>query len=110
MEGGTTFHFVTGGIHAALALATSAAGGEDIRLSGGVATIRQFLQAGLVDRLHLAISPVLLGSGEHLLIGLDLPSHGLEVTEHVPTDRATNVVLSRRGGITSVSTGSGQGH
>jgi dihydrofolate reductase len=97
MEGGTTFTFVTGGIHEALALATAAARGKDIRLSGGVATIRQFLQAGLVDRLHLAISPALLGSGEHLLAGLDLPSLGLEVAEHVPTELATHVVLSRRG-------------
>jgi dihydrofolate reductase len=98
MEGGTTFTFVTGGIQEALALATAAAGGKDIRLSGGVATIRQYLQAGLVDRLHLAISPVLLGSGEHLLAGLDPQSHGLVVTEHVSTEQATHVVLSRRGG------------
>jgi dihydrofolate reductase len=91
---------VTDGLHAALARATAAAGGKDIRLSGGVATIRQFLSAGLVDRLHLAISPVLLGSGEHLLAGLDLPSHGLQLTEHVPSGQATHVVLSRSAGQT----------
>jgi dihydrofolate reductase len=98
MEGGTTFTFVTGGIHEALALATAAAGGKDIRLSGGVATVRQFLQAGLVDRLHLAISPVLLGSGEHLLGGIDLPSLRYEVTGHVPSDLATHLVVTRPGG------------
>jgi dihydrofolate reductase len=80
-----------------LSLATAAAGGKDIRLSGGVATIRQFLQSGLVDRLHLAVSPVLLGSGEHLLAGLDLPKLGYQVTEHVPSELATHVVLSRKG-------------
>jgi dihydrofolate reductase len=96
MEGGTTFHFVTEGIHVALERALAAAGGKDVRIGGGAATIRQFLQAGLVDRMHFAISPVLLGSDEHLLEGLDLPSLGFEVTEHVPTDQATHVVLTRR--------------
>src|SRR5262245_55105658 len=70
MEGGTTFHFVTGGIHEALERAREAAGDEDIRIGGGAATIRQFLREGLIDEMHLAISPVLLGSGEHLLAGL----------------------------------------
>jgi dihydrofolate reductase len=97
MEGGTTFHFVTAGIHAARERATEAAGGKDVRLGGGVATVREYLVAGLVDELHLAISPVLLGSGEHLFAGLHAPSLGLEVTEHVPGDRATHVVLARRG-------------
>ena len=76
MEGGTVFHFVTEGIHAALERARAAAGRQDIRLLGGVATIRQYLQARLVDEMHLAVSPILLGSGEHLLAGLDLPALG----------------------------------
>ena len=67
MEGGTTFHFVTDGIHAALERARAAAGGKDVRVGGGVATVRQYLRAGLVDEIHLAIAPVLLGSGEALL-------------------------------------------
>ena len=96
MEGGTTFHFVTDGIHAALARATEAAGGKDVRLGGGVATIRQYLTAGLVDAMHLAISPVLLGRGEHLLAGIDAVGLGFECTEHVSTSQATHVVLTRR--------------
>ena len=95
MEGGTTFHFVTDGIQAALARAKEAAGGKDVRLGGGVATIRQYLAAGLIDELHLAISPVLLGRGEHLLAGIDLVRLGYRCTEHVATERATHVVLAR---------------
>ncbi|HVZ76877.1 MAG TPA: dihydrofolate reductase family protein [Gemmatimonadaceae bacterium] len=95
MEGGTTFHFVTDGIHAALERAREAAGTKDIRLGGGVSTIRQYLQAGLVDDMHLAISPVLLGSGEHLLHGIDLPALGYSVREHVSTPLATHVIISR---------------
>jgi dihydrofolate reductase len=95
MKGGTTFHFVTDGIEAALARARAAAGGKDVRLGGGVATVRQYLQAGLVDEMHLAISPVLLGTGEALLAGIDLPALGFKCTEHVPTQAATHVVLSR---------------
>jgi dihydrofolate reductase len=95
MEGGTTFHFVTDGIHAALKRATDAAEDRDIRLGGGVATIRQYLQEGLVDEMHVAISPVLLGAGEHLLSGINLPKLGYERTEHVPTSNATHVVLQR---------------
>jgi dihydrofolate reductase len=79
MDGGTTFHFVTDGIHAALQRATDAANGQDVRLGGGVATIRQYLQAGLVDEMHVAISPILLGSGEHLLVGIDTLVLGLPV-------------------------------
>jgi dihydrofolate reductase len=97
MEGGTTFHFVTDGIHAALQRAMEAAAGRDVRLGGGVGTIRQYLQAGLVDEMHLAISPTLLGSGEHLLAGLDMPALGYRCVEHVPTARATHVVLTRGG-------------
>ena len=96
MNGGTVFHFVTDGIHAALARAKEAAGGRDIRVGGGAATIRQYLTAGLIDEMHLAISPTLLGSGEHLLTGLDLPKLGYRCTEHIPTPNATHVVISRR--------------
>jgi len=97
MDGGTVFHFVTDGIHAALARATEAAHGQDIRLGGGVATIRQYLQAGLIDEMRLAISPVLLGSGEHLLGGIDAAKLGYQCTEHVGTANATHIVLTRRG-------------
>jgi dihydrofolate reductase len=96
MEGGTTFHFVTDGIHAALARAREAAGGKDVRLGGGVSVIRQYLQAGLVDEVHLALAPVLLGSGEALLAGIDLPGLGFERTRHVATPNALHVVLTRR--------------
>jgi dihydrofolate reductase len=96
MEGGTTFHFVTEGIHAALERARAAANGNDIRIGGGASVIRQYLSAGLIDEMHLAIAPVLLGSGEHLLHGIDAPALGYEVTEHVPMAAATHVVLTRR--------------
>jgi dihydrofolate reductase len=96
MNGGTTFHFVTDGIHAALERASEAAAGKDVRLGGGVATIRQYLRAGLIDEMHLAISPTLLGCGEHLLAALDAPKLGYQCTEHVPTASATHVVLAKR--------------
>jgi dihydrofolate reductase len=96
MKGGTTFHFVTDGIHAALQHARAAAGARDIRVGGGVATIRQYLQAGLIDDMHLAISPVLLGSGEHLFAGLDLPKLGYRRSEHTPTPGATHIVLMKQ--------------
>jgi dihydrofolate reductase len=95
MEGGTTFHFVSDGIDVALARARAAAAGKDVRIGGGVATIRQYLSAGWIDELHLVITPVLLGRGEHLFAGLDLPALGYRRVEHVPTPRATHVVLSR---------------
>lgn len=95
MEGGTTFHFVTDGIHAALKRAKEAAQGKDVRLGGGAATVRQYLSAGLIDELHLAISPVLLGSGEHLLGGIDLVSLGYRCTEHVGSELASHVVLTK---------------
>ncbi len=95
MEGGTTFYFVTDGIQAALARAKEAAQGKDIRLGGGAATIRQYLSAGLIDEIHLAIAPVLLGRGEPLLAGIDLVSLGYRCTEHVSTELATHVVLTK---------------
>ena len=95
MKGGTTFHFVTEGIHAALQRASDAANGRDVRLGGGVATIRQYLEARLIDELHVAISPVLLGSGEQLLANIDTPALGYRCTEHVATPNATHFVLSK---------------
>jgi dihydrofolate reductase len=95
MAGGTTFHFVTDGIHTALARAKDAAGTRDVRIGGGPATIRQYLKAGLVDTLHLAISPVLLGSGESLLADLDLVQLGYRCSEHVSSAAATHVVLTK---------------
>lgn len=95
MKGGTVFHFVTGGIHVALDQARAAAGGRDVRLGGGVATIRQYLRAGLVDRMHLALSPILLGSGEHLLTGIDLPALGYRCTERAASEKATHFVLTK---------------
>ena len=98
MEGGTTFHFVTDGIQAALTRAIEAASGKDVRLGGGVATIRAYLTAGLIDEIHLAISPVLLGRGEPLLAGVDAVRLGYACTDHVPTKGATHVVLTKRKG------------
>ncbi|WP_342362640.1 dihydrofolate reductase family protein [Terrarubrum flagellatum] len=95
MEGGTTFHFVTSGIHAALERAREAAEGKDVRVGGGASTIRQYLEAGLIDEMHLAISPILLGSGEPLLAGLDLVKLGYAVSEKVATEAATHVVIIR---------------
>ncbi len=95
MEGGTTFHFVTDGIHAALKRAFEAANGKDVRLGGGAATIQQYLEAGLIDEMHLAVSPILLGSGESLLAGIDMPKLGYQCSEHVPATQATHVVLTR---------------
>ncbi len=97
MEGGTVFHFVADGIHAALARAIEAANGRDVRLGGGVATIRQYLEAGLIDEMHLAITPVLLGSGERLWDGIDAAKLAYQCTEHVASANAMHVVLTRRG-------------
>ena len=95
MAGGTTFYFVTGGIHEALERARASAQGKDVRLGGGVATIREYLTAGLEDRMHLAISPVMLGAGENLFTGIDLPSLGFRVTRQVATAHAMHVVLQK---------------
>ncbi len=95
MEGGTTFHFVTGGIDEALSRAREAAGARDVRLGGGVETVRQYLRARLVDEMHLAFAPVVLGCGEHLFQGLDLRALGYRVTEHVASPNATHVVFAR---------------
>ncbi|HEX2547055.1 MAG TPA: dihydrofolate reductase family protein [Ramlibacter sp.] len=95
MQGGTTFHFVTGGIHEALERARAAAGGQDVRIGGGVSTVRQYLQAGLVDEMHLAIVPTVLGDGENLLAGIDLRRLGFRCTEHVGTEHALHVVLAK---------------
>ena len=95
MAGGTEFHFVTEGIRAALEQARAAAGGGDVRVGGGVSTLRQYLQAGLIDELHLAMGPALLGSGEHLLHGIDLRTLGYECTKSVAGERATHLFLRR---------------
>jgi dihydrofolate reductase len=96
MAGGTTFHFVTDGIHAALEKAEESANGKDVRLGGGVATIRQYLRARLIDEMHLAIAPILLGSGEHLFADLDAVALGYHCSEHVFTAGVAHTVLSRK--------------
>ena len=98
MKGGTEFRFVTEGIHAALEQANAAAGGLDVRVGGGVATVRQYLRAGLIDELHLAVRPILMGTGEHLFNGIDLHALGYECARSVPGERATHVFLQKRGG------------
>ena len=95
MKGGTVFHFVTDGIEAALERARQSAGGKDIRLGGGVSTIRQYLRARLVDEMHLAMAPALLGSGENLFAGIDLPGLGYKRAEHIATANATHLVFKR---------------
>jgi dihydrofolate reductase len=95
MEGGTVFHFVTDGIEAALLEARAVAQGKDVRIGGGAATIRQYLKAGLIDEMHLAMSPVLLGQGEPLFAGIDLTALGYSVKEHVATEAAMHLVVQR---------------
>ena len=95
MEGGTTFHFVSDGIEAALVRAKEVAAGRDVRLGGGVAAVRQYLKARLVDEMHFVVSPVLFGGGEALFAGLDLPGLGYGVAEHVQSENAMHVVLTR---------------
>jgi dihydrofolate reductase len=95
MKGGTTFIFVTEGIEAALQQAKLAAKGRDVKIGGGVDTVRQYLRAGLIDHLHFALSPVVLGKGEAMFAGIDLPMLGYRVTEHQATEHATHIVLNR---------------
>jgi dihydrofolate reductase len=95
MEGGTTFHFVTEGIEKALELAVEAAHGLDVRLGGGVATIKQYLRAGLVDELHFVISPVFLGKGENIFEDIDMPSLGYRCVQHVATETATHIIIKK---------------
>jgi dihydrofolate reductase len=96
MKGGTEFRFVTDGIESALAQATAVAGSNHVRIGGGVSTVRQYLRAGLIDEVHLALSPVLLGEGESLFAGLDLTRLGYECAERVAGERATHVTLRKR--------------
>jgi dihydrofolate reductase len=95
MEGGTAFYFITGGIHEALERARRAANGKDVRIGGGASTIQQYLRARLIDELHIAISPVLLGSGERLFEDVDLPALGYECAQFVASEKATHMVLRR---------------
>jgi dihydrofolate reductase len=95
MQGGTTFHFVADGIDSALKQARAAAGPKDIKIAGGVATVRQYIQAGHVDEIHLAMAPVAIGRGEALFPGIDLRALGYRTVEHVPTARATHIVLAK---------------
>jgi dihydrofolate reductase len=95
MEGGTTFHFVADGLEAALMQAKAAAAGKDVRIGGGVSTIRQYLSAGQIDEMHLAVSPVLLGEGENLFSGIDLPKLGFSISQTVAGENATHVFVKR---------------
>ncbi len=96
MAGGTSFHFVTDGIQSALKRAKESANGQDVRLGGGVATIQQYLRARLIDEIHLAITPTLLGSGEQFFAGLDTVALGYFCSEHIPTAKATHIILTRK--------------
>lgn len=96
MAGGTTFHFVTEGIDVALQRAREAAGGKDVRIGGGVSTVRQYLAKSLIDEMHLAVAPVFTGRGENLFAGLDLPALGYQTTEHVPGPNVTHVIVKRK--------------
>ncbi len=95
MEGGTTFHFVTEGIETALERAKAAASGKNVAIGGGVSTVRQYLQAGLIDEVHFAIAPRILGRGEAMFSGIDLPALGYRIIEHAATDAATHIVLAK---------------
>ena len=99
MEGGTSFHFVTDGIHSALEQAFNSAAGLDVRLGGGVSTIRQYLTAKLIDEIHVVISPVLLGSGENLFSDIDLVSLGYSCTDHVSTEKATHYIIKKSNNV-----------
>lgn len=95
MEGGTTFHFITGGIEQALEQAKAAAGDKDVKIGGGVSTVRQYLKAGLIDEMHFAIAPVLLGKGEAMFEGIDLPALGFKVAAHEMTENAAHLLLAK---------------
>ena len=95
MKGETTFHFVTTGVKSALEEAKKAANGKDIRIGGGVSTIRQFLQASYVDELHLAISPLFLGSGEHLFSGIDMFNLGFNKIQRIEGEQATHIIITK---------------
>jgi dihydrofolate reductase len=95
MKGGTTFHFVTDGAESALRQAKAAAAGKDVRIGGGVATIRQYLVAGQIDEMHLAVSPVLLGEGENLFAGINLHQFGFKIVRTVAGENATHVILKK---------------
>jgi dihydrofolate reductase len=95
MEGGTAFHFVTDGIQSALERAKKSAGDKDVRIGGGVATIREYLEADLIDEMHLVVAPVLLGKGEQLLRGIDLNTLGFFCSEYVPTQKAAHYVFTK---------------
>ena len=96
MEGGTTFHFITDGLESALTKAKDAANGKDVRIGGGVSVIRQYLSAGHIDEMHLAVSPVLMGEGEHLFAGINLPQLGFSPVKTVAGERATHVVIRKK--------------
>ena len=96
MEGGTTFHFITGGIESALEEAKKAANDKDIRIGGGASTIRQFLQAGYIDEMHLAISPIFLGSGEHLFSGIDISALGFDQVQKINGEKATHIIVTKK--------------
>jgi dihydrofolate reductase len=96
MQGGTTFHFVTDGIHAALDQAKKAANGKDVRLGGGISTMKQYLRAALVDDMHFVLSPSLIGSGERLFEDLNLPESGYELRDHISSPGATHITIGRR--------------
>jgi len=96
MEGGTTFYFVTDGIELTLEKAKAAAKGKDVRIGGGVATIRQYLTAGQIDEIHLAMSPIFLGEGEHLFSGLNLNALGFTSIKTVGSEKATHVLMKKR--------------
>jgi dihydrofolate reductase len=98
MAGGTMFHFVTDGVHSALRQARDAARGKDVRIGGGVATIRQFLQARLIDDLHLVLRPVLMGAGEPLWSGIDLRTLGYECVDYLAGERAAHVIVRKKSG------------
>lgn len=96
MEGGTTFYFVTDGIESALKKAREAAMNQDVRIGGGASTVKQYLKAGLIDEMHLAFSPVFLGTGENLFLGINLPELGFECTDRITTEQATHLFLTRK--------------